>query len=94
MSLQKLTNETYQLRENGEDFLYFGWLNKTKDSSACLAPNPIVSQPKYIAFFKIIANGSKVLPKFTCYVYEQKLNFLQKEKIDGKIVTTDLMTLK
>jgi hypothetical protein len=78
-SLQKITSETYHMRENGEDMIYFGWLNKNQGDKDCLVPMPIAKQKQYKHFFGITAGN--VLPKYTIYIYQNRIEFLSKVKI-------------
>ena len=78
-TLQQITSETFHMRENGDNMMYFGWLNKNQGENSCLVPNPIAKQKMYKHFFGITAGS--VLPKYTVYVYQNKIEFLVKVKI-------------
>lgn len=84
-TLSEIPTLTYNLRESGEDMIYFAkgtWNEKTK----YLVPSPISKQKEYKKFFDEPMKGGISLPAYTVYIYEDRIEFLYKEKVNGEII--------
>mgnify|MGYP003430814919 CR=1 FL=1 len=86
-SLQQISKRSYEMREAGEDMIYFGWGTKNE----YLVANPVTKQKEYKEFFSQVAEGSKVFPKYSLYIYQDKIEFTENVKVDGKIQKISLV---
>lgn len=82
--LYRIPQLTYEMRQAGEDMIYFTkgtWNQHTK----YLVPQPIIRQKLYKELFERPVKGCISLPAYTIYIYEDKIEFIYKEKLDGQI---------
>lgn len=91
MTLQQITAKTYAMRESGQDMLYFGWAVKSKDpDEACIMPLPTKKSP-YWDFFNRKGEGFHALPEVSLYIYQHKVEFTLRKKVDGNVVKDSLL---
>lgn len=88
--LAKVPTITYEMREAGEDMLYFQKLT-WNDKEKVLTVKPVVKQKDYKTFFEMPMEGSKGgLCKYNIWLTETEVKFYMKSRVEDKIVKTHI----
>lgn len=88
--IQAVPKTTYDMRERGENMIYFSkatWNNNTKS----LMASPKKSEKEFIEFFDQTAEGCRSFPKYSLFIYEDRVEFTINKEVEGKIVKESLI---